>query len=516
MLAAALTPATTWDAERAAHLLRRAGFGGTPAEIERLAGMSLSAAVDALVDFESVPQTDEAFRCADGLDLAALRREQRARSDDERQEIRQRLERFDRLQIEELRAWWIRRMVVTPRPLEERMTLLWHGHLTSGYREVRSARMLWAQNELLRRHAVGNFQELLVAVSQDPAMLRYLDNASNRKQSPNENYARELLELFTLGEGNYGEADIREAARALTGWTLRNERFANDPRIHDDGEKTFLGRTGKFDGNAIIAIIMDQPAAARFLARKLLVAFVRDDPPDADVEMLATVVRAQRFNVREVLRTLFKSELFYAPEARYALIKSPVDLIVGTFRQLELPPADVYGAVRAARGMGEDLFQPPNVKGWDGGRKWISAATIYARYNFASAMLAGTESRLADSMMGPGANPERLQAHRRAILHDLDDYPGLDVPDVQVEPDDQPAFDPSVIMQRDGLGTADRVLNHFIQRTLQMPVDPRQREYLRGLLIRGGGRFDADSAEGRRRVVSLVNALLTMPEYQVK
>jgi uncharacterized protein (DUF1800 family) len=476
----------------------------------------MSVAVDELVDYERVVQVDGDYRCADGLNVRALRRGQLARSPEARQAVRQRLEQFDRLQIEELRAWWVRRMIVTPRPLEERMTLLWHGHFTSGYREVRSARMMWQQNELLRKHAVGNFRDLLVAISQDPAMLRYLDNANNRKAAPNENYARELLELFTLGEGNYSEPDVKEAARALTGWTLRHGEFHSDQRMHDDGEKTFLGRTGRFDGNGIIDIILDQLAAERFLARKLLVYFVRDDPPDADVEALARVIRAHDFNMREVMRKLLKSELFYAREIMFSQIKGPVDLVVGTFRVLELPPHDLYGAVRALRGMGQDLFQPPNVKGWDGGRKWISTATIYARYNFASAVLAGTHTPLADRMMGPGAKPDRLQRKRRELLHELDDYPGLEVPEIQVEPSDQPPFDPLAIIEREHLSTADRVVNHYIERVLQMPVDPRQREFLQRLVVKGVGRFDSASSEGGQRVVSLVNALLTMPEYQVK
>jgi len=511
-----LPEARTWDRERAAHLLRRAGFGGTPAEFEQLAAKDVSGAVDWLIEYSRTPQTDPDYQCATGLDTAALRREQRARSEDERQEVRRRLERFDRLQIEELRAWWVQRMVVTPRPLEERMTLFWHGHFTSGYREVRSARMLWEQNALLRRHALGNFRELLVAISQDPAMLRYLDNASNRRQAPNENYARELLELFTLGEGHYSEQDIREAARALTGWTLRDGEFKFVRNMHDDGEKTFLGRRGRFDGHDIINIILDQPAASRFLARNLLTYFVRDDPSDADVEALAGVIRMHDYDMRAIMRSLLKSEMFYASDAMGGLIKSPVDLVVGTFRVLELSPGDLYGAARALRGMGQDLFQPPNVKGWDGGRQWISTATIYARYNFASAMLAGTRTPQAARMMGPGANPERMQRHRSDLLHDLDDYPGLEIPEAQIEPRDQPPFDPGMIIERERLTSADQVLNHFVERVLPTGIDPRQRAYLRALLIRESGRFDAASADGRQRVVSLVNALLTMPEYQVK
>lgn len=513
--AVGLPPATAWDQQRAAHLLRRAGFGGSPAEVRRLAAGTIADAVDQLVDFERTPQADPDYQVAHGLDQAALRRAQRARDDEERRQIRQRLERYDRLQIEELRAWWLRRMIVTSRPLEERMTLFWHGHFTSGYREVRSAAMLWRQNALFREHALGDFRKLLVAVSQDPAMLRYLDNASNRKQAPNENYARELLELFTLGEGNYTEQDIREAARALTGWTLRDGQFASVPAMHDDGEKTILGRTGRFDGNDVIAIILDQPAAARHLARKLLVAFVRDDPPDADIELLAAVIRAHDFNLREVLRALLGSEMFYAPEALHAQIKSPVDVVVGTFRLLELEPVDMFAAARAARNMGQDLFQPPNVKGWDGGRAWISTATIYARYNFASALLVGTGVPEADRMMGPGRDPERMDRERRDLRHYLDEYPGLEVPEAQVEPAPQPLFDPTSILQRERLTSPDQVLNHFIERLLQLPVDPRQRGFLRELLV-GRGRFDAKSADGKRRVVSLVNALLTMPEYQVK
>jgi uncharacterized protein (DUF1800 family) len=513
--AAGLPQARTWGRAEAAHLLRRAGFGGTPQEVDQFAALGLSQAVDLLVDYERIPQTDAEYEPVRGVDRQAMRRRLRERGDDERREIRQRLDRLNRAQIEEMRAWWLRRMIVTPRPLEERMTLFWHGLFTSGQREVRNATMMWDQNALLRRHALGNFRALVTAISQDPAMLRYLDNANNRKQAPNENYARELLELFTLGAGNYSEQDIREAARALTGWTIRDGQFAEVRRMHDAGEKKFLGRTGDFDGHDIIRITLEEPAAARHLARKLLVYFVRDDPAPADVAALAAVVRASDFDLRETMRVLLKSEMFYAPEARFSRIKSPVDLVVGTFRVLELPPNDMYAAVRAIRGMGQDLFQPPNVKGWDGGRKWINTATVFARYNFASGLLTGTVARGGAQMMGPGPRGERLLRHRAEVRKHLDDYPGMHLPDVQVLPEGQTRFDPGAMMTAAHLSSADRAVNHFVDRILQMKVDPRQRKQLRSL-VAGGGRFNADTVTSRRRVVSLVNALLTMPEYQVK
>jgi uncharacterized protein (DUF1800 family) len=512
-----LAPASEWDAGAAAHLLRRAGFGGTPAEVQKLASMSLTDAVASLVDYETIRQTDPEFDPIELPNPRAVQKKRNALEPESAKELNQRLRQLGRLQIEDMRAWWMRRMMQTPRPFEEKMTLFWHGYFTSGFREVRSAQMIFEQNVLLREHALGNFRELLVKISQNPAMLRYLDSESNRKDAPNENYARELLELFTMGEGNYTENDIKQAARALTGWTLRDGEFKNVPRLHDFDEKTFLGQTGNFDGNDIIEIILNQPATSKHLARKLLLFFVTPEPTPEMIDALATEIRGTGYNMREVMRRLLSSDTFYDVKVRHSLIKSPVQLVVGTIRSLQIEPSDLSAFVAATRGMGQQLFQPPNVKGWDGDRKWITTATIYARYNFASALLAGTESRQGNRMMGGQGGPmrhQRLVAQRYSLERMIDADLGIDSFGIQVEQDNQPPFNPQSIIQREGLRTADQVLNHFVERLLGTKVDHLQRRQLRNLLTAGKQRFDARSEEGVIRTLTLINAILAMPEYQ--
>jgi hypothetical protein len=278
-------------------------------------------------------------------------------------------------------------MVLTARPLEEKMTLFWHGHFATSQMKVKDVRHMFLQNKTLRTHALGNFKELTRAIARDPAMLAYLDGARSNRRAPNENFARELLELFTLGLGNYSEKDIKEAARAFTGWTFQGDQFVVNRRAHDPEVKTFLGRTGRFDGDDIIDIVFDQPAASRFIARKLFVFFAHDDPPAAAVEAMGAALREARFEVRPALELLFRSAEFYGPRARGTGIKSPIELVVGTCRLLRLDPgASPAGAAIAGR-MGQDLFRPPSVKGWDGGKSWISTSTLFDRYNFSRPLL---------------------------------------------------------------------------------------------------------------------------------
>ncbi|HNO79511.1 MAG TPA: DUF1800 domain-containing protein [Phycisphaerae bacterium] len=512
-----LKPATEWDAGAAAHLLRRAGFGGTPAEVQKLASMTLEQAVASLVDYESIRQTDPDFDPVDLPEPNVVQKKRKSLEPDSAKELNQQLRQLSRLQMEDLRAWWMRRMIETPRPLEEKMTLFWHGYFTSGFREVRSSQMMFDQNMLLRKYALGNFRDLLIKISQNPAMLRYLDSESNRKDAPNENYARELLELFTMGEGNYGEKDIKEAARALTGWTIRNGEFASVGRMHDTGEKTFLGQTGNFDGEDVIDIILSQPATAQHLARKLLLFFVTPEPSQEMIDALATEIRGSGYDMREVMRRLFSSQTFYAPDVRHSLIKSPVQLVVGTIRSLEIEPSDLSAFVAATKGMGQQLFQPPNVKGWDGDRKWITTATIYARYNFASALLTGTGTKQANRMMGEMGGPmrhQRMVAQRFNVERSLDADLGIDSHGIQVEQENQPPYNPMAIIRKEGLRSADQVLNHFVDRLLGMKVDHLQRRQLRQLLANGKRRFDAQSNDGVVRTLTLINAILAMPEYQ--
>ena len=504
-----LSPIKNWDEQKAAHLLRRAGFGGTPDEIRRMADMGLDPAVDALLNFDATPQTDPDFMPARGLDGYEMRERMRDLPEDERKEVRQRLGPLYRYQAESMRAWWLRRMVVTPRPLEEKMTLFWHGHFTSGAREVENTTLLWNQNDFLRRHATGRFRDLLVGTSRDGAMLKYLDNISNKKRKPNENYARELMELFTMGEGRYTEQDVKEAARAFTGWTLGPDGFRVAERQHDRGVKTFLGQTGPLDGEDVIDIILREDATAEFMAAKLLRFFVISEPPKHWVRAVASELRRTDFDLHKTLRTLFRSELFYSDEAAFSLIKSPVELVVGSYRLLEASPDDAYGMAEACRDMGQDLFQPPNVKGWDGGRKWINTATLFARYNFSRRLLAkpdGRELRRRERQMG------RMESGMAELEDHLEDYPGLELPPEQVKNQPQQAAAFMRLAKRGRPETAEEVTDLFIRRLLQRPLAPEQRATL--LTVLGGG-FHIQAPGATDRVRDLINVIMAMPEYQL-
>jgi uncharacterized protein (DUF1800 family) len=287
-----------------------------------------------------------------------------------------------------MQTWWLQRMIATQAPLQEKMTLFWHGHFTSSPEKGTSAQELLMQNQLFREYALGNVRDLTLHVSQDPAMLRYLDNNVNAKAHPNENYARELMELFTLGIGNYTEVDIRESARAFTGWTFRKNpdgtgAFMDNRTQHDDGTKTFLGQTGNFTGTDIVNIIFRQPAASRWFATKLLAFFVYMDPEPQLVDQVAALIRKNDFEMKPVLATLLHSNVFFSDRAYRALVKSPVEFVVGThqlFGITEVAPIELA----TLRQMGQMLFYPPNVKGWDGGAAWVNSQTILTRENFAN------------------------------------------------------------------------------------------------------------------------------------
>jgi uncharacterized protein (DUF1800 family) len=380
-----------WDRARAAHLLNRAAFGGRPEEIERVVRLGPEAAVDELLTFdrilESIPAPDFSSLRSLWEDVAAVYRATTA----ERERFQARLvaQRADNAKLQELREWWVGRMIQTRQPMQEKMVLLWHGLLVSGRPDARLTENLYAQNELFRRNALGNFKELILATAKDPAMLEYLDNESNRKGLPNENFARELLELFTMGVGNYTERDVKEAARAFTGWTRRGYEFFFNARQHDDGPKTFLGRTGNLDGGDIINIIFEQPAAARYLPRRLFEHFGYMRPEDSLVDELAAVFSRSNFEVRPLMRAILTSRAFYSPRAMRSQVKTPTQLVVGTARLLGLNRMPIAQLVRAMDLMGQALFIPPNVGGWPRGDSWITTATILIRYNFSSLVLTG-------------------------------------------------------------------------------------------------------------------------------
>src|SRR5579875_3361320 len=319
------------------------------------------------------------------------------------------------LETRRVANWWADRMVATNRPLEEKMALFWHGHFASGEDKVRDYRKLLTQLALFQRHATGNFRDLLVGVAKDPAMLVFLDAGENVKGRPNENFGREVMELFTMGVGHYTERDIREGARAFTGWRHRDLAFYFDPAQHDDGEKTFLGRTGRFDGVQVLDIILDQNVTAEFIAGKLYRFLVREDISPAFQQRLGALLRDHDYEIAPFLRTVFLSRDFYSAAAVGTHIKGPVELIVSTYRRLGLQALpgvpDFYAA---AAGLGQALLNPPTVAGWGQGRAWITPGTLLARGNFARDVVMPDMIDFVDPNLIPYAQDRRVNQRIRA------------------------------------------------------------------------------------------------------
>ena len=388
--------AAEWNETRARHLLNRAGFGVPAVRAAELARMEPATAVASLLDYASIPQelTEPDFLLTPQI-VQKRRDAWKDFPEDERRRLQAELQQEERQAIQRLKAWWIRRMTTTPRPLEEKMTLFWHGHFATSAQKVRSSASTYQLNRLFREHATGNLKQLTIAVGQSHSMLAYLDNNKNVRGKPNENWARELMELFTLGQGQYTEEDIKESARAFTGWTFRGDGFAFDESRHDFGPKTFLGRTGNFDGWDIIDIVFDQPAAAEFISTKLWRYFAGAEPSPELTQALATVLRENDYELEPFLRTIFFSQAFYADEVAGSQIKSPAQFVVQLAHDLRLESLPAATMAQATARLGQDLFYPPNVKGWDGGRDWINANTLLSRYNMPAGFIRTTNETKA-------------------------------------------------------------------------------------------------------------------------
>ncbi len=384
--------AAEWDARHAAHLLDRAGFGGSPQEIAEIAALTPQQAVTRLVNFHKVTQDKRLgdFQVQPYVPPPPTEGQTKY---DRNLQVFFGLVAFDNNQVERARDWWFERMLLSTRPLEEKLTFFWHGHLTTSNADVYMSQSVIRQNKLFRRHAAGNVGELILAVSKDPAMLRYLNNNANVKGRPNENYARELMELFTLGEGNYTEEDIQEAARALTGWSSTGDgAFLFRKNMHDGGEKTFLGETGNFDGADIVDIIIGQPQHARFICSELFRFFVHDEPTREEVNAMIWTYRIGGNRVRPVLQQLFLSKAFYSDKAIITRVKSPVEYLVSTWKSMGLEAVPQKDRLRNDLAeMGQVPFYPPTVEGWDSGPAWITSSTLLARYNVAGRLLLGAE-----------------------------------------------------------------------------------------------------------------------------
>jgi uncharacterized protein (DUF1800 family) len=474
--------AVPWNSVNAAYLLRRAGFGPTAAEVAEFTTLGQAAAVARLVDYESVDNSELEARVSALYDfwLGVIPRP----------------EDYQTLYFNY--EAWVFRMLYTTRPLEEKMTLFWHGHFATSYLKVGFADMMQAQIDMLRRNAMGSFERMLVDVSADTAMLIWLDNYLSVADDPNENYAREILELFSLSIGHYSEDDINEIARCFTGWTIRVDANAPGgyttlfaPGIHDFGGKAVLGELVPAnlpvarDGERVCEIIADHPQCVRYIATKLWHFFAAGEPPTTVLDRMTAAYAANDHSIREMLRVMFLADEFYARAATDQQVKSPYELIAGTMRTLEIDPdwftdsdaayTMLYIVIFTGVLMGQGLYLPPNVKGWDGGREWINTSTILHRYNFGTL--------LATERQGP-----------------LVDVAGL--------------------VARSGATSAEGIVDYFLTLLGPLDVGTAARARLVAYLYADdagnpGTSFTPDAATIDKKVRGLLQIILSSPEYQL-
>jgi hypothetical protein len=459
--------ADPWGRKWAAHLYRRAAFGASREELAEAEKLGLDGTLDLLL--RGRPQAEEVLPTLTDVGRVAATRDDG-----------------------QLRGWWLYCMIQGAHPLREKMTLFWHNHFATSIAKVRDAGLMFRQNCLLREHALGKFGPFLQAVSRDGAMLVWLDSNSNVKGKPNENYARELMELFSLGVGNYTERDVREAARAFTGWHTSGGGFHFKADLHDDGLKKVLDQIGKWDGGDIVRIVLEQPAAARFLVRKLYSHFVSEvAPPGALLEPLAESFRASGYDTAELVKTVLSSRLFYSEHAFRKRIKSPVEYVLGAVfaiyrryeeRDLDYRPLPQQLLVKWLNGMGQSLFAPPNVKGWPGGRAWLNTSTVLERNNFAQALTTGT-----------------MWWDRRVPFTPADTLPP------------PRAFDPARVLDEEGVSRAEDVVRVLIDQYVPGGIRPEAREKLVAFIADG----TPTGLDLNRRVREAVHAILTMPEFQL-
>ena len=564
--------AAQWTPAAAAHLLQRAGFGGRPDEIAALAALTPQEAVRRLVRWQSVPEDfvafDESGLHEPGLDpfpasrpaaTNAAKRDGQALGVASKPAGNRRLQpvtntffywlRASKLETQRLAQWWAQRMLVTPRPLQEKMALFWHGHFASSEDKVRDYRKMLRQNMLFREQGNGSFRTLLIGVAQDPAMLAFLDAGVNVKGAPNENFAREIMEMFTLGEGHYTEADIREAARAFTGWNAQGLVFAIDATRHDDGIKRVLGRAGPLDGIDVIDTLLAQPAAAEHIAGKLYRYFVRQEVSPALQRELAAVLRSSGYDIATLLETIFLSRDFYAPASVGTRIRPPVELVVSTYRLAglaQIPGVPDFNALTES--LGQKLFYPPTVAGWAQGRSWITPGLLIARGNFAYDMVypdihfippdrypsgefkigelgdklaQGLDVNSATRLDGMAMNSTSMQLADRDEEFNtrLASYRGWQMAIERVKPIPRTLarLQLGALVQADGAATASQAVDALLRRFVVVAVAPATRARLVAFLERELGTTDLQAArsyldEPLRQTLHLI---LALPEYQL-
>ena len=569
-----LTPiaAADWSYDRAAHLLAHAGFGGAPAEIEKLAAAGLDGAVRSLVHYEHIPNpvvrpfvesglwdptlnlfpesrpeaTDRALKTG-----ASMGVDSKPGGNRPLQPISDRFFywlRATMLETRRLGYWWANRMLQTTHPVEEKMALLWHGHFATHENKVRDYRKMLQQIDLFEKSATGNLRDLTIKVAQNPAMLYFLDAQYNVKGAANENFAREVMELFTMGVGNYSEKDVREGARAFTGWYFDDLAFKVDPAKHDDGPKTFLGRTGTFDGVDVVKIIFEQPVTAEYLAGKIYRFLVRDDLSPDLRKKLAAILRGGNYEVKPLLTAIFSSRDFYSQASYGAHIKSPVEHMVAMMKHLgadEVPGVPDFNQSTIA--MGQHLLNPPSVAGWAGGKAWITPGLLIARGNVARDVLipdvtgfrdwnfaAGSDDvlgrRLRDGYdIGAAtavSDPANMTAFDRAALERdekfntrISGYIGWEQAARKLIPTPRHAaqFDLTRMVADGGAKTAGDAVDYLLWRMVRVPVAKATRDGFTAFLTKELGTETLDRAmtymEDPLRM--LVHLIMSTPEYQI-
>ena len=561
-----------WNDDRAAHLLAHAGFGGTPAEIQRLADAGLERAVRSLVYYESIPNPNMQPFVESGLwdpTLSAFP-ESRLEATDRAEKLGVSMgvgikpsgnrplqpisDRFfywlraTMLETRRLGYWWANRMLQTTHPVEQKMALLWHGHFATHENKVRDYRKMMQQIDLFERGATGNLRDLTIEVAQNPAMLYFLDAQYNVKGAPNENFAREVMELFTMGVGNYSEKDVRECARAFTGWYFDNLTFKVDPDKHDAGVKTFLGRTGAFDGVDALTIILEQPVTADYLADRIYRFLVRDDLSPALRRQLGAVLTEHDYEVKPLLTTIFTSKDFYSQASSGGHIKGPVEHMVAMMKHLgadTLPGVPDFNQSTIA--MGQHLLNPPSVAGWADGRAWITPGLLIARGNVAREVLipdmtgfrdwnftAGTDDilgrRLRDGFdIGAATavnDPSSMSAFDRAALERderfntrISGYIGWQQAARKLIPTPRHAarFDLTGMVLESGAKTTTDAVEFLLRRTLRVPPADAARDAFVAFLTQELGTSSIDRArtymeDALRMTMHLV---MSTPEYQI-
>ena len=495
------TKTDPWNLKWAGHLYRRATFGGSPAELKTAVDKGHTATIDLLIQGEPKAKNLENFINDMGMRVAKKYTPN---------------PNFPPRDPYELRAWWLYAMLNSGHPLREKMTLFWHNHFATSVAKVKSPILMYQQNKLLRQYALGKFGPFLLDISKDPAMLEWLDSNSNVKGHANENYGREIQELFSLGVGNYTEKDVQEAARAFTGWHTDGEQFEFNAGLHDDDEKTYKGVKGNLDGGDIVKIILKQPECAQFLVRKLYRYLVSEteQPPAKLLEPLAQQFRKSDYDIGALVKTMISSKHFYSEYAFRHRVKCPVEFVLGAVRETAEGMISQQPLVKRIDSMGQGLFSPPNVKGWPGGQTWLSTATVLARQNFGQALAMGT---LWKETLPPqfdfGQEVEATEVDGFPVPEDPNAKPGQR-PKQPTKPEEPAPFsgvDPARHIADLRTASADKIVDRLVDVYLPGGIGKNAHAKLTAFIADGK---PTDKALDRR-VREAVHAIFSMPEYQL-